>query len=38
MINSFANSYEKELENKDPKEIDSNLLVDTGHNITGKKK
>ena len=36
-INSIVNSYEKELKNIDPKELNSNLLGDTGLNIIGKK-
>ena len=36
LANSIKNSYGKELKNKDPKEIDSNLLVDKGLNIIGK--
>ena len=36
MINSIANLYEKELKNTDPRDLNSNLLVDTGLNIIGK--
>ena len=36
-INSLANSYRKELKNKDPIDIDSNLLVDTRLDNIGKK-
>ena len=35
--NLIKNSFEKELKNKDPKETDSKLLVDTGLNIICKK-
>ena len=37
MINSIVNSFEKELKNTDPKELNSNLLVNTEPNIIGKK-
>ena len=37
LANSIKNSYGTELRNKDPKEIDSTLLVDTRLNIIGKK-
>ena len=37
LANSIKNSFVKELKNKDPKEIDSNLFVYTGRNIIGKK-
>ena len=37
LANSIKNSYETELRNKDPKEKDSTLLVDTRLNIIGKK-
>ena len=35
--NSIKNSFGKKLNNKDSKEIDINLFVDTGLNIIGKK-
>ena len=38
MINSRDNYIKKELKNTDTKQINSNLLVDTGINIIGKKK
>ena len=34
-MNSIKYSFGKELKNKDPKEIESNLFVDTGLGITG---
>ena len=37
MINSRDNYIKKELKNTDTKQINSNLLVDTGINIIGKK-
>ena len=37
MINSTANSYEKELKNTNLKEFNSSLLVDTGLSIISKK-
>ena len=37
IINSAANSLEKKLQNRDPEELNSNLLVDAGLNIIGKK-
>ena len=37
MINSLANLYGKELENKDPKKIDNTLLVDTRFKLIDKK-
>ena len=36
IINSIVNSYEKELKNIDPKELDDNLIVNTGLNIIGR--
>ena len=38
MINSVANSYRKELKNIDPRELNTNLLADTGLKIFVKKK
>ena len=37
MIRLLAKSYGKELENKEPKKIDSNILAETGFNMIGKK-
>ena len=37
LANSIKNSFVKELKNKDPKKIDSNLFVYTERNIIGKK-
>ena len=37
MINSVANSYVEELNDTDTKKLNSNILVDTGLNIIGKK-
>ena len=34
---SMPNSFEKTLNDTDPEKINSNLLVDTGLNIIGKK-
>ena len=36
-ISSITNSYEKELKNTNHKKLNSNLLVDAGRNIIGKK-
>ena len=35
--NSIVSSYREELKNADPREINSNLLEDTGPNIIDKK-
>ena len=35
--NPIRNSFVKELKNKDPKEMNSNLFVGTSFNITDKK-
>ena len=37
IINSIENSFEKELKNAGPNELNSNLLVDAGLNTIGKK-
>ena len=37
MINSIVNSYKKELKNVDLKELNDNLIIDTGRNNMGKK-
>ena len=37
IINSIVNPYEKEVNNTNPKEINSNLLVEAAINIIGKK-
>ena len=37
MIRPLAKSYKNELENKDPKKIDSNILGETGFNMIVKK-
>ena len=37
MIRLLAKSYGKELENKEHKKIDSNILAETGFNIIDKK-
>ena len=37
MISSLVKLYRKKSENKNPKQIDCNLLVDTGRNMIGKK-
>ena len=37
MINSIRNSHGKKLKNKDPKELNNILLIDTQLNISGTK-